>query len=196
MATDLEMSFLPISEALQRLQAEGLLESRPRVGTRVRTPTQDEILGRYVVREALEAQSAMLCCERASFQERLELKRTAEHLDTMYQTLAYADKDSSLQYVVHKHHLDLHMKIAEFARCKELTAAIEQNHVLIYNWFYDVSIKRRQLPEQFHSKLIEVITGTDIEAAALAMRHHVRYGLEEMVAAYVPAVEADWRLKR
>ena len=36
LASQFGMSFLPISEALQRFESEGLVESRPRVGTRVR----------------------------------------------------------------------------------------------------------------------------------------------------------------
>ena len=39
LAAELGMSFLPVSEALMRLEFEGLLESRPRAGTRVRIPT-------------------------------------------------------------------------------------------------------------------------------------------------------------
>ena len=35
LAAELSMSFLPVSEALLRLEIEGLLESRPRAGTRV-----------------------------------------------------------------------------------------------------------------------------------------------------------------
>ena len=53
-AAELGMSFLPVSEALLRLEHEGLLESRPRAGTRVRVPTRPDVLGHYVVREALE----------------------------------------------------------------------------------------------------------------------------------------------
>ena len=34
-AAELGMSFLPVSEAFLRLEFEGLLESRPRAGTRV-----------------------------------------------------------------------------------------------------------------------------------------------------------------
>src|SRR6185436_16740754 len=37
-AAELGMSFLPVSEALMKLEFEGLLESRPRAGTRVRIP--------------------------------------------------------------------------------------------------------------------------------------------------------------
>jgi len=71
LAEEFGMSFLPISEALQRLENDGLVESRPRAGTRVRVPTIEEVQGRYVVREALDAQSSRLCCERATFEERL-----------------------------------------------------------------------------------------------------------------------------
>ena len=40
-AAELGMSFLPVSEALLRLEFEGLLESRPRAGTRVRIPSRN-----------------------------------------------------------------------------------------------------------------------------------------------------------
>src|SRR6266478_1994480 len=75
LAVEFGMSLLPISEALQRLESDGLVESRPRVGTRVRTPTLEEVQGRYVVREALEAQAARLCCEVATFRNALNFAR-------------------------------------------------------------------------------------------------------------------------
>ena len=53
LAADFQMSFLPISEAVKRLESEGLVESRPRVGTRVRIPTPQDIRDCYVIREAL-----------------------------------------------------------------------------------------------------------------------------------------------
>src|ERR671925_1731674 len=68
-ATELGMSLLPVSEALQRLELEGLLESRPRAGTRVRIPSRSDVEGHYVVREALETQAALLCAERATATE-------------------------------------------------------------------------------------------------------------------------------
>src|SRR6185369_10736741 len=60
LAEELGMSLPPVSEALMRLEFEGLLESRPRAGTRVRIPSRQDVEGHYVVREALEVQSAML----------------------------------------------------------------------------------------------------------------------------------------
>lgn len=195
LATEFGMSLLPISEALQRLEADGLVESRSRVGTRIRTPTLDEVQGRYVVREALEAQAARLCCERATFQERLELRTTAEHLDTLFARAAVDEKDADFLFVVHTHHVNFHMRIAEFARCQELKDIIEKNHVLIFNWFYHANFQIYSLPPRFHQELAEILAGSDPLVADDAMRKHVRYGLSELLKTIQIRVAEEWRSK-
>src|ERR1700680_1758728 len=69
-AAGLGMSFLPVSEAFLRREFEGLLESRPRAGTRVRIPTREDVEGHYVVREGLEVQAAKLFAKLAPPDER------------------------------------------------------------------------------------------------------------------------------
>src|ERR1700727_2923384 len=81
LATELGMSFLPVTEALIRLENEGLLERRPRAGTRVKVPTRQDVEGHYVIREALEVQAAMLFAERAERDERSELLKLAKRVD-------------------------------------------------------------------------------------------------------------------
>src|SRR6476619_6562414 len=81
LAAELNMSFLPVSEALLKLEFEGLLESRPRAGTRVRIPSPEDIKGHYVVREALEVQAAMRVSALATAGERAELMRLAARVD-------------------------------------------------------------------------------------------------------------------
>src|SRR5258705_10869709 len=83
LAAELGMSFLPVSEALLRLEFEGLLESRPRAGTRVRIPSREDVRGHYVVREALEVQAAMLFASGASPEDRAELIAAAARVDAM-----------------------------------------------------------------------------------------------------------------
>src|SRR6476620_11010785 len=83
LAAELGMSFLPVSEALIRLENEGLLESRPRSGTRVKVPTRQDVEGHYIVREALEVQAAMLFAERAERDERSELLKLAKRVDSL-----------------------------------------------------------------------------------------------------------------
>ena len=196
LATEFGMSLLPVSEALQRLENDGLVESQPRAGTRVRIPSESEVRGRYVVRGALEAESARLCCANATFQQRLELRRLAEQLDTLYARSQERKNDTDFFYVVQEQHVNLHMRIAEFARCQELREAIERTHILIYNWFFDASTPGRSLPPGFHSKLIEKVAGDDPDAADRAMREHVRFGLGSVLEQLARANNAtDWRLR-
>src|ERR1700679_1235555 len=83
LAAELGVSLLPVSEAFLRLENEGLLESRPRAGTRVRMPTREDIKGQYIVREALEVKSAQLFSEVATAAERAELIKMAIRVDTL-----------------------------------------------------------------------------------------------------------------
>ena len=147
------------------------------------------------MREALEAQSARLCCVRATMKERLELVRAAKQLDILYERFGRGP-DAELQYVVHTHHFELHMRIAEYAHCPELKEAIEMNQVLIYNWFFDLAANRRLLPASFHSRLLQAVTGSDPLVADRAMRVHVQYGVAETLQQTVPQAANGWRLRR
>src|ERR1700731_333850 len=80
-AVELGMSFLPVSEAFLRLEFEGLLESRPRAGTRVRIPSREDVRGHYLVREALEVEAARLFTDIATAEERTELVKLAVRVD-------------------------------------------------------------------------------------------------------------------
>src|SRR5206468_9280459 len=96
LAAELGMSFLPVSEALLRLEVEGLLESRPRAGTRVRIPTREDVRGHFIVREALETQAAKLFTQFATVSERAELRKLAARVDALA-----AKADRTLYTVLH-----------------------------------------------------------------------------------------------
>lgn len=196
LAAKLGMSFVPVSEAFQRLEMEGLLESRPRAGTRVKVPTSSEARDRFELREALECQAARLCAERASFQQRLELKRAAKNVDALFAEVPTKDLDNDFIFAVQKYHIDLHMKVAEYSRSEALRSGIEKSHVLIFNWLYDTTSRRRLLPRTFHHNLICAIVDGDPEQAEAAMRSHVRYGVEAVLEylALAPRTK-KWRIK-
>ncbi len=186
LATELGMSLLPVAEALQRLESEGLVESRPRIGTRVCLPTALEIRERVEVREALESQAARLFAERATVRERLEIERMAEHMDALYNRCTSGDNDAEFLFAVQSYHLQFHLRIAECTGCRALQQAIEKNHVLIFNWLYDIAAGRPPMPPRFHRDLIEAISTGDPEAADRAMRQHVRYGVDSVVRGIDP----------
>jgi DNA-binding GntR family transcriptional regulator len=199
LARTLKMSFIPISDALQRLENEGLLESKPRVGTRVKIPTEDDVRDRYILREALETQAARLFSVRASEEEKQELVRMASQLDRLYEVCANETPDPDFLFSVHTYHLNLHLRIADATGSKALRDAIEMKQVLIFNWLYDTAARRFVLPQNFHSQLAVELTQGEPERADAEMRRHIQYGLDqvlEQIAALKPLSDNGWRLKK
>jgi DNA-binding GntR family transcriptional regulator len=179
LATEFNMSFLPISEAIQRLESEGFVESRPRVGTRVRVPTAQDVRDLYIIREALEVQSARLFCEKASSAERKEIRKISAHLDELSKKLESTPAEEELRFSVQTLHMNLHRRIAECTGCMPLCNMLEKNQVLIFNWIFDLAANS-SLPRNWHKDLAKVLVGSDPDAASLAMGRHIRTGMEEI----------------
>jgi GntR family transcriptional regulator, rspAB operon transcriptional repressor len=199
LAAELGMSMLPISEAVQRLESEGLLETRPQAGTRVRIPAEQDVRDRFIIREALEAQAARLFAERASLQQRQELKLMAEQMDTLFDRLDIDDGDGEFAFAVHNLHFQLHMRVAEHSGCRALQEMIQKNNVLVFNWLFDLTGHHFGHPPRFHRDLAESLTRSDADVADTAMRAHVRHGVEETVSAIrllQPLPERKWRQGR
>ncbi len=197
LAKELKVSVLPVTEALQRLEREGLLESKPRVGTRVRIPTRESIEERCQLREALETQAARLFAERATKAEKRELRHMGRQVDRLYARCEKGAVERNLLFSVNTYHMGLHMRIAEGARCPALRDAIEKEQVLVFNWLYDTAVQRRTLASDYHAQLTEALAkGTPAEADA-AMREHIRRGMDQVLEglARLHQTRRGWRLK-
>lgn len=192
LAAELGMSFLPVSEALQRLERDGLVESRPRVGTRVKVPTRQDILERYQLREALESQTARLFAERATKLQREELERMGARLDQLYACCGEANVEPDFLFSVRTYHTRFHLYVAEAAGCGLLRETIEREQILVFNWLFDVVVNRVILPPNFHSGLAVVLCAGDVGKADEAMREHVRFGANNVVDVVEPA--NGWRV--
>ncbi len=176
-AAELGMSFLPVSEALLRLEFEGLLESRPRAGTRVRIPSREDVRGHYIVREALEVQAARLFAAVASVEDRNEVERLASRVDTM------SAAEQALYLPAHE---KLHRRIAEGARCAALSDAIEKTHALASTWYCVARDAGDEQPVRRHQHLVEVLISGRPDEAAEAMREHVNRGMQNAMERLKP----------
>jgi len=179
LAAELGMSFLPVSMALLRLEFEGLLESRPRAGTRVRIPSPEDVRGHYVVREALEVQAAKLFAEVATPAERAELMKLAARVD------ALAEQETSRQQFVIWHQ-KLHKRIAECTRCRALSDTIEQTNILASMWICVARQPSPDDPKRRHQDLVEILCHGSIDEAGDAMRGHIACGLQHTIAVLEP----------
>lgn len=178
LAAELKMSFLPVSEALLRLEFEGLLESRPRAGTRVRIPSPEDVRGHYIVREALEVQAAIRFTQVATAVERRELVRLAARVD------ALAQQSHRASYA--KAHQRLHARIAQCARCPALVEAIEKTHALASIWLCAIRTPRSDDPPARHTELAQAVVSGDPDRAAAAVRAHLAESLSRALEVLQP----------
>jgi GntR family transcriptional regulator, rspAB operon transcriptional repressor len=186
LASKLGMSVIPVTEAIQRLEMDGLVESWPRVGTRVKVPTAQDIRDSVILREALEAQAARLFAARANEAERQELVRMGIDLDLFFsRSLQSKGKDNSFEY--HRRHMEFHMRIAECGGCCALQQALEKNQVLVLHWLYDTTLgKGSPQPDTWHEDLARTLSERDVVNADGAMRLHVQLGLDDFLRAVEP----------
>jgi len=172
LAAELGMSFLPVTEALIRLENEGLLESRPRAGTRVKVPTRQDVEGHYIVREALEVQAAMLFVERAEREERSEALKLAKRVD------ALSVQPNGDRVVYAALHEKLHRFVNDCARCPALADAINIMYAAAATWL----CATRPIPHGNsaieHQELIKILNNETPARAGEAMREHIRHSME------------------
>jgi len=185
LAEEMGISIVPVGDALQRLENDGLVESRPRIGTRVRIPTAKMIRGHYILREALETQAARIFAEKASAAEKEEVRRMANQLDGLY---AMMSPDAPRERVadLHRFHMRFHLRVAECTGCDELCQAIEKNQVLVFNWLYDTALGNQQPPPAWHAQLADSLVAGKVDEADAAMRRHTRYRMEEVLQTMEP----------
>jgi DNA-binding GntR family transcriptional regulator len=183
LAQELGVSLIPISEALQRLESEGLVESKPRAGTRVRIPKVEDIRGHYIVREALESQSARLFARLATKEQKSELRDLAELVDKLSAAVAKVGRahKADANFEFERAHMRLHTRLAECSECPALVEAIERSRVLIYNWLFNVSAELEPLPGTWHRDLVRELSIGDPLVADAAMRRHIAFRQEAVL---------------
>jgi DNA-binding GntR family transcriptional regulator len=181
LATELGMSLLPVNEAFQKLEFEGLLESRPRAGTRVRIPSREDVEGHYVVREALEVQAARLYAKFSTPEERTAMLKLATRVDAMS---AATETNRAIYLTLHER---LHHQIAVYGRCRSLCDAIEKTCALSSIWLCagpPRSDGHNGLNR--HRDLMEALSRGDPDRAAEAMGRHITSSRDSIIERLEP----------
>jgi len=161
------VSTIPVTEALYRLEQDGLVDSEAKYGSRVRIWTLDALRNEQALREALECQAARKCAETATDDQLAELARLAAQLDEL---MANPDPRSVEGM---KAHLDLHLTIARNAGYTLIERELKRvwlRWLVRWNW---ISAAHNPVPADWHRQLIAAIAKRDGDTASEVMRDHV-----------------------
>lgn len=172
-----EVSQATVSEALWRLEADGLAESAPMYGTRVTQVTLDRMREELILREALECQVARQAAKYIQAADHARLGELADRVDAALQRAGgYSREDMEL-------HQELHLSLARLTRCPLLIREVEslwRRHFMVFTW---ITGKVYPSPENWHRILLDAISTQDADVAERAMREHILHGSDYQLEA-------------
>ena len=164
------LSQATVSEALWRLESDGMAESAPMYGTRVSAITVEKLTDELMLRQALECQIARSAGE---FIKPTDIPRLQEQADQVDALLAESTDYSMENMQIHQ---EFHLELARLTGSSLLLRELERTwrrHFMFFSW---VSGKVYPSPPQWHRHLLDAILTKDADTAEKAMREHVLFG--------------------
>ena len=167
LANRLGVSRTPIREAIRMLELEGLVTMIPRRGAEVAQITEKGLRDVLEVRQALDALSIELACERITEEEIRELRRAC---DTFVQMTRTQDAVRIAQADVALH--DIIVRASGNDRLIQMVGNLSQQmYRYRLEYIKDVSQHGRLIEE--HEEIYRCIRSRDGEAGARAIRMHI-----------------------
>ena len=168
-ADRLSLSRTPIREALRRLEAENIIEHRPRVGAVIRSLGQAEVVELYEMRLVLERTAAEMAAKHAAEAE-------VDALGALNDDISAARADASTAAAVNQ---KFHQAIYLAARNRFLLDAARamNNALLLLGPTTLADVDRIATVAHQHAQIIEAIGAGDIEAAGVAAEAHLQTSL-------------------
>jgi DNA-binding GntR family transcriptional regulator len=179
MAKRLNMSRMPVRQAVLRLESEGLVSNRPNRGAVVTTLGPAAMLELFEMRSVLEGLAFSLALPNIDARGLKDLEQRLKTLESVHQ-------DASRWIVAHD---DFHSLLCQYARRPALAAQIRKLHhsVTPYLRLYLSTDKAWEMPGFEHRELLEAVHKGDPHAAERKMREHVMSaanGVVEFVRGY------------
>lgn len=166
LAKEFGVSRTPVREALRKLETEGLVNSEPRLGMRVRALDYAEVIELYEVREVHERAVARIAATKANEIELSELKSLQADLELV--------KDDPTKMAALN--LRFHISLLQMAKNRFLTRAVEtmQRTMLLLGPSTLNDPKRAQTAIKEHRALIKALDARDADKAEAVMSEHLQ----------------------
>jgi DNA-binding GntR family transcriptional regulator len=170
-ASSLGMSMAPVGEALRELSRDGLVETEPGWGTRVRKMTADALGSQHILRTAVECEAARHCARAATESQLADLGLLAAELDRRIDSHAEPKE-------IHGLDSQFHLRIAELAGVASLVEALKANQLVRMLVRGSMLARDVERPPLQHVHLVEAIRSRDADRAESAMREHCVSSME------------------
>lgn len=168
-------SVSPVITALYKLEEDGLVENKERWGSRVAVLDRKGIQDLYMLRLAIECQVVHILSKKMTEIEYQECFEIAHKLDNSKYYNTELNEISAL-------HVEFHMKLAEKAGYPSLIQALERSNL---RWILCNADKRakelRELPENWHKKVLDAIMTHNGEEAERVMREHINDSFKDII---------------
>jgi DNA-binding GntR family transcriptional regulator len=173
-ADRLSLSRTPVREALRRLEAERIIEHRPRIGAVIRTLSQTEVVELYEMRLVLERTAAEMAAKHAIAAE-------VDALTALNARIAAAVQNPTLAASINQ---QFHRSIYLAARNRFLleSARALNNALLLLGPTTLADAHRIETVVEQHSQIIDAISRGDIEQAGAAAEDHLQASLRHRLS--------------
>lgn len=171
----LGLSRTPVREALRRLESDGIIEHRPRIGALVRSLAYNEVVELYEMRLVLERTAAEMAAKHASAAE-------LDTLDALNERISDARHDPALGAAINQ---DFHRCLCLAARNRFLLEAARNlnNALLLLGPTTYTDKDRIDVVVAQHQRIVLALRAQDGPAAAQAAAEHLEMSLRHRLAA-------------
>ncbi|MBK8023659.1 MAG: GntR family transcriptional regulator [Chloroflexi bacterium] len=179
LAEDLNVSLVPVREALKTLEAEGLVTITPRRGAFVTEISLDDLDELYFARQLIEGEGVRIASPRLNDDDLTFLRQT---IDAMKVATDAGDIHSFMQL-----NRDFHMRIYQAMNNRHLVQVIDAmwERSELYRFRYMFVMRNAETIHQEHEAILAALRNRDTDLAVKLARDHIwhtRDGLYDQIS--------------
>jgi DNA-binding GntR family transcriptional regulator len=169
LAEDLEVSLVPVREALKTLEAEGLVTINPRRGAFVTAISLDDLDELYAARQFIEGEAIRMATPHLTEADFTELRAMMTAMQRM------TDQNEIAEFM--RLNRAFHMRIYQAMQNRHLYHVVDTlwERSELYRYRYMFVIRNAESIHQEHLSIYEALLRRDEEAASTLAREHIRH---------------------